>query len=63
MTPQLGILIFQALLTYGPDAARELRNLFSKQTIDPADWDKVFLLAKTKRYEDYTHEKEEPLKR
>lgn len=53
MTPALIEIIALALVKYGPAVARALVELFSKQTVTAADWDKVFALA-DKSYEDYT---------
>jgi hypothetical protein len=56
MTPQIALLIGQALIEYGPTVARALRDLFAKTEITQADWDKVFDLCE-KSYEDYVKPK------
>lgn len=53
MNPQLVILIAEALIKYGPDVARGLRDIFSKDTVTKEDWDAVFTLAAAKSYDDY----------
>lgn len=53
MTAEIALLIGQALIKYGPAVARELRDIFAKQEISSADWDKVFSTAE-KSYEEYT---------
>lgn len=45
--------ILQALIKYGPATARELLAIFKKQEIKDEDWEKVFLAAETKSYDDY----------
>lgn len=56
MSTELIILITQALLRYGPEAARELVTLFSKPAPTLADWELVFAKAE-KSYDDYTKPK------
>lgn len=53
MNPQLVILIAEALIKYGPDVARGLRDIFSKDVITNEDWDAVFAKAAAKSYDDY----------
>jgi len=45
--------ILQALIKYGPGTARELLAIFKKDVITDEDWEKVFLAAETKSYDDY----------
>ena len=52
MTPA-ALLIAEALLKYGPGAARALATLFSKPEPTLADWEVVFKVTE-KTYEDYT---------
>ena len=52
MTPDIAILIGQALIKYGPSLARELMLLFSKKEITNEDWNKIFELSE-KSYNDY----------
>lgn len=56
MSTDLIILIAKALITYGPEAARELATLFSKPAPTLADWELVFAKAE-KSYDDYTKPK------
>ena len=52
MNVQISVLILEALVKFGPSAARAIADLFRKDTITAADWDKVFDLAE-KSYESY----------
>ncbi len=52
MTPALSALILEALIKFGPSVARAITDIFRKETITAADWDKVFALAE-KSYESY----------
>lgn len=45
--------ILQALIKYGPDTARQLIAIFKKDAITDEDWEKVFVAAETKSYDDY----------
>ncbi len=45
-------IIAVALVKYGPTVARELIALFQKQTVELADWERVFALCE-KPYEEY----------
>lgn len=53
MNPQLVILIAEALIKYGPDVARGLRDIFAKDVVTNEDWDAVFAKAAAKSYDDY----------
>lgn len=51
-TISLATLIIQALIQYGPDAARTLKGFFEKADFSPAAWEELFRLWK-KPYSDY----------
>lgn len=53
MTKEIAILIIQALLKYGPAAARSIRDILSKDQPTPEDWERVFASV-DKSYDDYT---------
>lgn len=44
-------LVVQALIKYGPDVARAVKELFDKDNPTAADWERVFLTA-SKSYEE-----------
>ncbi|MHB1309326.1 MAG: hypothetical protein ACYDC1_25055 [Limisphaerales bacterium] len=52
MTPEVAVLIFRALMEYGPGVARSLVEIFQKQEFTAADWEGVFAKAE-KAYEAY----------
>ena len=47
MTPEIGIIIAQALIKYGPDIAAEIATIFSRPTHTLQDWLSVFEKCKT----------------
>ena len=59
MTPEIALLIGQALLKYGPYVARGLTEIFYKQSPSMNDWVKVFDLAE-KPYEAYVSGQQVP---
>jgi hypothetical protein len=52
MNAQIAVLVLEALVKFGPAAARAITDLFRKDTISSDDWNKVFDLAE-KSYESY----------
>jgi hypothetical protein len=46
-------IILQALLIYGPEAAKAIRDILTKKDPTQADWDAVFAKATQKSYDDY----------
>ena len=50
------LLIAQALIKYGPAAARAIAALFKKDEPTMEDWEKVFAIAE-KSYDDYVKPK------
>lgn len=50
MTPQMILLIAQALLQYGPGAAKALHDIFSTANPTQAQWDALFAIAKPYSY-------------
>lgn len=51
MTPELGIIIAQLLLKYGPDLTVKIVELFKKESVSLEDW--LVMLNTAKKYEDY----------
>ncbi len=47
MTPEMGILIARALLTYGPTIAAGIAKIFEKKEHTAADWEQIFKDVKT----------------
>jgi hypothetical protein len=47
MTPELGLIIAQTLLRYGPAIALDIATLFSKKEHSLDDWKAIFEKVKT----------------
>ena len=47
MTPEIGLLIGQALLKYGPEIATAIAGIFQKKTHTIEDWNAIFAKVKT----------------
>lgn len=43
----VAVLIIQALLQYGPEAARQIQAILSKETVAPEDWTSLWTLIET----------------
>ena len=53
MTPTMIMFVIDALLKYGPDAARAVQKIFTTPEPTREDWESLFSVAQ-KKYEDYT---------
>jgi hypothetical protein len=56
MTHEIAILVLRVLLVYGPAAARAVADIFKKETISDADWEKIWAVTE-KSYDDYVKPK------
>lgn len=43
----IAILVIQALLQYGPEAAQKIQQILSKDTVSPDDWTALWTLIET----------------
>lgn len=48
MSPQMIEIVAGLLLKYGPQVAKAVVDLFSKQQVTAADWEAVFSIVRTK---------------
>ena len=56
MTLEMGILLANILLKYGPQTAAAIKNIFTNPNPSDADWDAIFVLA-AKEYATYVNPK------